>query len=71
MALMPRQDEAGLEIHASLVVERMKEDPCYLPSKELIAEKFNDNINYTLLFEGLVEDRRELITGSRVFAAMG
>ena len=40
------------------MVRKMEEDPDYVPSKETCAEKFGDNINYTLLLEGIVEDRR-------------
>lgn len=40
------------------IIERMETDPFYVPSKELIKEKFVDNINYFLLAEGLCEDRR-------------
>lgn len=41
------------------IVENLIKDPLYLPSRELIDEKFGDNIAYTLLLEGLIEDRRE------------
>lgn len=43
------------------MVERMAEDPTYVPSRELVAEKLGDNINYTLLLEGLIEDRRDIL----------
>jgi len=43
------------------MVEQLVADAGYIPSKELIAEKFGDNHNYLLLLEGLIEDRRELI----------
>jgi len=43
------------------IIERMIADPTYLPPKELIKEKLGDNLNYTLLLEGLIEDRRELL----------
>jgi len=40
------------------VVQRMTRERGYVPSQELVAEKFGDNINYTLLLEGLIEDAR-------------
>lgn len=40
------------------MVEHMVADPYYLPSRDLIAEKFGDNHNYLLLLEALIEDRR-------------
>ena len=40
------------------IVERMSTDPFYVPDISTVAEKFGDNINYTLLLEGLIEDRR-------------
>jgi len=30
-----------------------------IPSKEAVAEKFGDSINYLLLLEGLIEERRK------------
>lgn len=41
------------------IVDRMENDSSYVPPKELVAEKLGDMINYTLLAEGLIEDRRE------------
>lgn len=38
-------------------VARMEADPTYVPSPEWCAEKLGDNINYTLLLEGLIQDR--------------
>ncbi len=38
-------------------IERMNSDPTYCPSPEWCAEKLGDNINYTLLLEGLIQDR--------------
>ncbi len=43
------------------MLDRLATDHCYLPSKELIAEKLGDNHNYTLLLEGLIEDRRSAL----------
>lgn len=40
------------------IVNRMNNDPVYCPSKEYVAEKLGDVINYTLLAEGLIEERR-------------
>ena len=40
------------------IVERMSNDPFYVPGKDVITEKLGDMINYTLLLEGLIEDRR-------------
>lgn len=33
-----------------------------VPTKEMVAEKLGDNINYSVLFEGLIEELRELWT---------
>ena len=41
------------------MIDRMADDPEYVPSEDLVTEKLGDIINYTLLFEGLIEDRRE------------
>lgn len=41
------------------IVRKMEEDPNYVPSRSTCAEKFGDNINYTLLLEGIVEERRK------------
>lgn len=42
------------------MVEKIDEnEPCYIPSKELVHEKLGDVINYTLLLEGLIEERRD------------
>lgn len=45
------------------IVERMAKDPSYVPDHHLVAEKIADNINYNLLLEGLIEDRRALRGG--------
>lgn len=45
------------------IVERMETDPYYCPSKKIVDEKFTDNINYILLAEGLVEERRKELKG--------
>lgn len=43
------------------IVERMEKDPQYCPDKDLIDEKITDMINYPLLAEGLIEERRKEI----------
>lgn len=43
------------------IVERMEKDPHYCPDKDLVDEKITDVINYTLLAEGLIEERRKEI----------
>jgi len=45
------------------MVERMIADPLYVPGRELVTDKLGDNINYTLLLEGLIEDRRNELEG--------
>lgn len=49
------------------MVEKLIADPYYVPSKELVAEKFGDNHNYLLLLEALIEERRVVV--SRVAVA--
>jgi len=46
------------------MVERMIADPLYVPDRGLVADKLGDSINYTLLLEGLIEDRRNKLEGS-------
>lgn len=41
------------------MLDRMAEDEDYCPSKEIVQEKIGDNINYSLLFEALIEERRQ------------
>jgi hypothetical protein len=41
-------------------------DPTYLPPRELVKEKVTDNVNYNILLEALIEDRRELMSGKMV-----
>ena len=41
------------------MIEKMIADPLYVPSPHFIKEKIGDNINYSLLLCGLIEDRRE------------
>lgn len=38
--------------------DRMVREPGWVPEPGLIEEKLGDNINYTLLLEGLMEERR-------------
>ncbi|RLC88488.1 MAG: hypothetical protein DRJ03_02455 [Chloroflexi bacterium] len=40
------------------MIDTMEYDSTYIPDKAYIAEKIGDCINYLLLLEGLVEDRR-------------
>lgn len=40
------------------IVERMIADPLYVPKEELLDDKLVDLVNYALLLEGLIEDRR-------------
>lgn len=42
-------------------IDKMSYDKSYTPSEEWVKEKLGDNINYTLLLEGLIEDRREIL----------
>lgn len=44
------------------IVERMSNDPFYVPERDMVTEKLGDMINYTLLLEGLIEDRRAEFT---------
>jgi len=39
-------------------INRMEADPSFVPSKEWCDDKLGDNINYTHLLEGVIEDRR-------------
>jgi len=43
------------------MIDKMEFDSRYVPEKESIAEKIGDCINYLLLLEGLIEDRRSRI----------
>jgi len=40
------------------MIEQMDSDQSYVPSRELVSEKLGDMVNYILLLEGLIEDRR-------------
>jgi len=40
------------------IIELMEKDHNYVPSEELVNEKITDEINYHLLLEGLITDRR-------------
>lgn len=42
-------------------MNKMSADPSYVPSQGWIDEKLTDNINYTLLLEGAIEDRRNAL----------
>lgn len=41
------------------IVEKMDNNELYVPEEGLVKEKISDNINYFLLAEGLIEDRRK------------
>ena len=45
-----------VSIHEGM--RKMIEDPNFIPSEDWIREKLVDNINYTLLLMGLIEERR-------------
>jgi hypothetical protein len=45
-------------VSVSDIFTKMEADPLYRPSKDLIDDKITDVINYLLLAEGLMEDRR-------------
>lgn len=40
------------------IIEGMSKDECYVPKQELVREKIGDSINYLLLLEACIEDRR-------------
>lgn len=40
-------------------IDRMNADTTYVPSQEWIHEKLSDNINYTLLLEAVIQQRRD------------
>lgn len=40
------------------LIDSLEKDRTYVPSKGLVQEKLGDNINYCLLLEGLIEERR-------------
>ena len=46
-------------------VTKMERDRNYVPSRRWVDEKLGDNINYTHLLEGLIEERRNRIIGDR------
>ena len=39
-------------------IRKMEADPTYIPSDTWIKEKLTDNINYTVLLEGLIRERK-------------
>jgi hypothetical protein len=41
------------------IIDKMEHERKYVPHADLIAEKIGDVINYLLLLEGLIDDRRE------------
>jgi len=40
------------------MINKMNEDPNYVPTEKFCNDKFDDNINYTLILEAVVEERR-------------
>lgn len=42
-----------------IVKEQMNADPTFVPTEKWIEERITDIINYAVLLEGLIEDRRE------------
>jgi hypothetical protein len=43
------------------IIDRMEENNMYVPADDLVSDKLGDVINYMLLLEGLIVDRKELI----------
>lgn len=43
------------------IIEQMDIEGNYIPSQELVTEKLGDVLNYILLLEGLIEDRRSVL----------
>lgn len=40
------------------IIDEMSKDPKYIPSRDLVIEKFGDLRNYLLLLEACIEDKR-------------
>jgi hypothetical protein len=40
------------------IIDDMSKDPKYIPSRDLVMEKFGDLRNYLLLLEACIEDKR-------------
>jgi hypothetical protein len=40
------------------IIDEMSKDPKYIPSRDLVIEKFGDLHNYLLLLEACIEDKR-------------
>lgn len=45
------------------IVEAMENDLTYVPDIKLVNEKITDEINYHLLIEGMIEERRRFLNG--------
>lgn len=45
------------------LIQKLDADPEFVPTIGLTNEKLGDNINYTLLLEGLIEERRIKLMG--------
>ncbi len=43
------------------IIDIMGDHPDYVPCRDVVAEKIGDCINYLLLLEGLIEDRRSKV----------
>lgn len=41
------------------IIDEMSKDPKYIPSRDLVIEKFGDLRNYLLLLEACIEDKRD------------
>ena len=61
----------GMKVKHSVSVgdifDKMEADPLYCPSKQLVDDKITDVINYLLLAEGLIEDRRATVAIEPIF----
>jgi hypothetical protein len=40
------------------LMESLINDPTFVPTEQTMKDKFDDNINYTLLLEGLIRERQ-------------
>ena len=48
------------------LMDKMAENPDFVPELGVVSEKLGDVINYVLLFEALIEERRYIRAGVRV-----
>lgn len=42
------------------IIDNINKDPNYIPNKPLVEEKIGDSINYLLLLEASIEDKRNI-----------